>query len=57
MLEIEDADVPQYLQVYLDFSEPSYNLCLPLPEPLGCLEQELAVKLETLDALVPQYSQ
>jgi len=39
MLEIEDEDVPQYLQVYLDFSEPSYNLCLPLPGPFGCLDK------------------
>ena len=28
--------------------------CLPLPAPLGCFEQELAVKSETLERFVPQ---
>ena len=37
--------------------EKNHNagLCFPLLEPFGCLEQELPVKLEILDRLVPQY--
>ena len=57
ILEIEDECVPQYLQVYWDFSLPSYNECFPLPAPFGCLEQGLDVKLDTLDEDVPQYWQ
>lgn len=52
-----DESVPQYLQVYLDFSLPSYNLCFPLPGPFGCLVQPALVNEDTLDAFVPQYSQ
>lgn len=56
-LLILEEFIPQYLQVYCDFSLPSYNLCLPLFEPNGCRMQLTLVKLLTLDALVPQYSQ
>ena len=34
-LEIVEEVVPQYLQLYFDFSLPSYNLCLPLAGPRG----------------------
>jgi hypothetical protein len=27
--EIDEEEVPQYLQLYFAFSEPSYNLCFP----------------------------
>ena len=55
--EIVEDEVPQYLQLYLVFSLPSYNLCFPFPLPNGCLWQEFAVKLEILELFVPQYSQ
>lgn len=29
--------------------------CLPLLAPLGCLEQDIDVKLEILEDFVPQY--
>jgi len=48
---------PQYLQVYLVFSVPSYSLCFPLQNPLGCFEHELDVSEETLENFCPQYSQ
>jgi len=54
---IEPNDCPQYLQVYFDFSLPSYSLCFPLFGPSGCLMQLDAVKLETLENFCPQYSQ
>jgi hypothetical protein len=56
-LEIVADEVPQYLQLYCDFSEPSYNLCFPFPDPRGWRLQEFAVKLEILELFVPQYSQ
>lgn len=31
------------------------GLCFPLCDPSGCLKQELPVKLEILERLVPQY--
>ena len=49
--------VPQYLHSYLVFSAPSYNACLPLLGPLGWREQVEPVRLEMLEALVPQYLQ
>ncbi|GAB6120589.1 hypothetical protein JCM30204_17380 [Dysgonomonas termitidis] len=54
---IEELDVPQYLQVYLFFSLPSYNLCFPLLEPFGCRIQELFVSDATFEDFAPQYSQ
>jgi len=50
------VEMPQYLHVYFDFSEPSYSLCLPLPEPSGWRGQLIDVRLATLDDVVPQYS-
>jgi len=56
-LEMLEDLFPQCLHTYCDFSLPSYNACFPLLVPSGCLEQELIVKLETLEALFPQYLQ
>lgn len=44
---------------FATFNKDFYNagLCFPLLLPFGCLEQELAVKLEILDLSVPQYLQ
>jgi hypothetical protein len=52
--EIEECFIPQYLQVYCDFSLPSYNSCFL---PSGFLVQEFAVKFETLECLVPHHLQ
>jgi len=49
--------VPQYLQVYCDFSKPAYGLWFPLWEPFGWREHLFAVKLLILPDFVPQYSQ
>lgn len=48
---------PQYLQVYLLFSLPSYNLCLPLHGPAGCFMQLDDVNEDTDENFCPQYSQ
>jgi hypothetical protein len=55
--ETELNDCPQYLQAYLCFSLPSYNLCLPLFDPSGCRGQFEIVNADTLEYFCPQYSQ
>ena len=47
--------LPQYLHVYVLFSEPSYNLCLLFP--VGSLEQKELDITATLENERPQYSQ
>ena len=42
--------IPQYLQVYCDFSDPSYSSCFLV----GLLVHELAVKEATLGCFTPQ---
>ena len=56
-LEMVGDLAPQYLQVYWDFSEPSYSICLPLLAPKGCLGHELEVRLDTVGDLAPPYLQ
>lgn len=53
-LEIEDAELPQYLHVYLALSSPSYTACLPSLLPSGWRGHELLVRLEIDDAELPQ---
>ena len=45
---------PQNLQVYCDFSLPSYKACFL---PSGFFEQEKVVKLDTLEYLAPHHLQ
>lgn len=52
-----EADEPQYLQVYFDFSLPSYKTCFPLLGPKGCLEQFEDVSELILEAFDPQFWQ
>ena len=52
--EIEDPVLPQYLQVYLGFSSPSYGTCLPL---FGFLLQFEDVNEEIEEPVLPQYLQ
>lgn len=46
--------LPQHLQVYWDFSLPSYKACF---WPSGFFEQEFMVKVETLEYLFPHHLQ
>lgn len=54
---MEDAENPQYLQMYRLFIPPGKGLCLPLPHPLGWRVQYPEVRDEMEDAENPQYSQ
>jgi hypothetical protein len=54
-LEMVEALEPQNLQLYFDFSDPSYKACRPLFEPSGCLGQCEPVNEEIEEAVIPQY--
>lgn len=54
---IEENFFPQYLQVYDDFSVPSYNLWRPLLGPSGWRGHVAEVNRRTSGNLCPQYSQ
>ena len=49
--------LPQYLQVYSLFNEPSYRACFPLHGPAGWRLHGRESKLRSLENSLPQYLQ